>query len=345
MKNADDSSNVEDKKTNTARELVKPLRDLSQPAGEIAKKLLGPAADGIISVSGDIFSGLIGRSIKEWRNRNFISVMEKTVKFAESKGIDIEALQALPDGTLYAVFDGATKADDSELQDLWAGLLISTASNNTDAVLAKMYASTLENLSAREAKVLGFIEEARNLDWGINKAISRKTRIQMLGDANNEISSWRLRNIDEKELSSRPKNQADLKLLLQKIDGEIQGLHEKINSVAKKWLLDDYNQYQERSKLIRIGLICELEVGVDVDGMTTDLTAIFQSFQEYPSAYGVEPQALHDAMNFIQKQLTILSGRRVEEELEHVFLPERKQNLLRYSLSEYGTEFLDACST
>jgi hypothetical protein len=271
--------------------------------------------------------------------------MEKTVKFAESKGIDIEALQALPDGTLYAVFDGATKSDDSELQDLWAGLLISTASNNTDAVLAKMYASTLENLSAREAKVLGFIDEARKLDWDINKAISRKTRIQMLGDANNEISSWRLRNIDEKELSSRPKNQADLKLLLQKIDGEIQAIREKINSVAKKWLLDDYNQYQERSKLIRIGLICELEVGVDVDGMTTDLTAVFESFEEYPSAYGVEPQALHDAMNFIQKQLTILSGRRVEEELEHVFRPERKQNLLRYSLSEYGTEFLDACTT
>jgi len=137
-----------------------PLRDFSKPAGKVLAKLVGATGDGAINMFGDIYGGLIGDRLHQWRMRNWIDVVEKTARHFEAKGIDLDHIHALPDGELYAIFSGESKADDPDLRHKWAKLLSAAMHGDEEGTEILRFAATLEQLNGSEVRLLDFLAAA-----------------------------------------------------------------------------------------------------------------------------------------------------------------------------------------
>lgn len=101
--------------------------DMAQLPSQAAIQVAMAASDGFSSgLKGtvqDVWGGLIGDRVRQWRQRNLIVVLEKTADFLKAKGIDLNNARALPDGALYLLFESSSKVEEPDLQNLWANLL------------------------------------------------------------------------------------------------------------------------------------------------------------------------------------------------------------------------------
>ncbi|MBV5350159.1 hypothetical protein JZU71_03110, partial [bacterium] len=61
---------------------------------------------------GDVFGGLVGDKVRQWRVRNLISALAATKAHLESFGISVDQAKALPMAELLVIFEGASKTDD-----------------------------------------------------------------------------------------------------------------------------------------------------------------------------------------------------------------------------------------
>ncbi|MBM3089269.1 DUF4393 domain-containing protein [Ensifer sp. T173] len=133
--------------------------EMEAAAARVAERAMNTTFDGVAGVVGDVFGGLLGDGIKQWRTRRLVTTLVKTKDHLESAGIPIENAKALPMGELYAIFEGASKQEDPTLTEMWAALLANAMNPNDPTPLDPAFPKLLERMSGLDALILNFYND------------------------------------------------------------------------------------------------------------------------------------------------------------------------------------------
>ncbi|WP_299864346.1 Abi-alpha family protein [uncultured Hoeflea sp.] len=133
-----------------------PGEKIEQAVAEVVEAALGNTVEGASQLVGNIFGGLIGDRIREWRTRNLLDCLKHTSDKLKAMKIDPSQASALPNGELYRLFDGASKAESVKLREFWAGLIANQMKNDREEVDRELL-TIIENLSPNDASVLEYI--------------------------------------------------------------------------------------------------------------------------------------------------------------------------------------------
>ncbi|WP_234705751.1 Abi-alpha family protein [Sinorhizobium meliloti] len=145
--------------------------EMEAAAARVAERAMNTTFDGIAGVVGDVFGGLFGDGVKQWRTRRLVTTLVKTKEHLETSGIPIEKAKSLPMGELYAIFEGASKQDDPNLTEMWAALLANAMNPNNARPLDPAFPKLLERMSGLDALILNFYLESaqEHADLGLDK--------------------------------------------------------------------------------------------------------------------------------------------------------------------------------
>ena len=140
------------------------LENIADEAAETAARGIVMAVSGGLQkeISGtvsEVWRGFIGDRIQEWRVRNLIEGCAETAKILKKKGVDLSNTRALPNGEIYALFDGMSKADQPGLSELWAGLLASAMDPAASVEANTSYTNVLNLMAPNDAVLMQFIAE------------------------------------------------------------------------------------------------------------------------------------------------------------------------------------------
>lgn len=135
-----------------------PGEEIDKAAADVLRSAIGRTADGLVDFSTNIFSGLIGDRVREWRVRNLVSGAKRTADFLREKGIDPSNADALPMGDLYRLFSAVSEEDDPDLQDLWARLIACKMDPSGEDIAARPYADLIKRLTPYDAITLSAID-------------------------------------------------------------------------------------------------------------------------------------------------------------------------------------------
>lgn len=126
---------------------------LGNALGEsVLRAAVGGARAEISSSAADLWNLAIGDRLRHWKVRNLVAVAERTANFLREKNISLEDVAPLPDGELYLLFSGASKADTDDLRALWAGLLASALRSESNARQSRAFVIVAEQLSTYEVR-------------------------------------------------------------------------------------------------------------------------------------------------------------------------------------------------
>ena len=132
--------------------------EIEAAAGRVAERALNEAWAGASNLFGDVFGGLVGDRIKQWRTRNLVDSLVKTRDHLAKQGIPIENAKSLPAGEVFAIFEGASRTDDIDLRHMWSALLSNGMNPVKDAFIDPSFPRLLQNLSGLDARLLRCIE-------------------------------------------------------------------------------------------------------------------------------------------------------------------------------------------
>lgn len=133
--------------------------ELEKEAAKVAGAVIGRTAGGVMDSVSDVFGGLIGDAIREWRTRNLISRLARTAEILKAKGVPLDKAKALPMGEAYAMFEEASKQDDPTVAEMWSALLANAMDPAADVRIDPAFVATLRVMGPVEAKVLRLIRD------------------------------------------------------------------------------------------------------------------------------------------------------------------------------------------
>ena len=140
-----------------------PGEELDEAVAKVLEASLGRAAGGLGDTVATVWGGLIGDQLNEWRTRNFVNGLEKTAQFLKAKGINLSDCRALPNGEMYSIFEGMSKQDDPDLQELWASLLANSMNPNGTG-FRREFIVILDSLEPSDARFLTFIGKVEKFE-------------------------------------------------------------------------------------------------------------------------------------------------------------------------------------
>ncbi|ANT53533.1 Abi-alpha family protein [Mesorhizobium amorphae] len=178
--------------------------EMEAAAARVAERAMNTTIDGVSGVVGDLFGGLFGDGLKQWRTRRLIDTLIKTKDHLEAAGIPIENAKSLPMGELYAIFEGCSKQEDISLTEMWSALLANAMNPTNDKYIDPSFSRILGNLSGLDAAILKYINDytRKNDDLAatqreiLNKAQtdrqskSDKSFHQMIDENDKSFSEW-----------------------------------------------------------------------------------------------------------------------------------------------------------
>ncbi|WP_226552498.1 Abi-alpha family protein [Celeribacter naphthalenivorans] len=129
----------------------------SKIATDVAVALVGPTSNGIAETAKDVWGGLVGDRVREWRQRNLVNSLEKTYEHLKQKGISPEQAQSLPTGDVYRIFEGASRAETTNLSEMWAHLIASAMDPKSNGKLDEALSKVLEQLTGQDAELFTLI--------------------------------------------------------------------------------------------------------------------------------------------------------------------------------------------
>lgn len=130
--------------------------EVEAAAARVAERAMNATVDGVAGFVGDVFGGLVGDSIKQWRTRRLVTALAKTKDHLEAQGVSLERAKALPMGELYGIFEGASKTEDLDLTNMWAALLSNAMNPEKDSIIDPTFVRILDNLSGLDARILNY---------------------------------------------------------------------------------------------------------------------------------------------------------------------------------------------
>lgn len=165
--------------------------EIEKEAAKVAGAVIGRAASGVMDTVSDVFGGLIGDAIREWRTRNLVSHLARTAEILKAKGVSLDKAKALPMGEAYAMFEEASKQDDPTVAEMWSALLANAMDPALDVKVEPAFVATLRAMGPVEANVLRLIRDFKvqrekwikelhhhgsenNMVLGVRREISRR---------------------------------------------------------------------------------------------------------------------------------------------------------------------------
>ncbi|MBM9596382.1 Abi-alpha family protein [Roseitranquillus sediminis] len=133
--------------------------------------------------------------------------MEKTAKFLEERRIPLNDARQLPNGELYAIFNGASTAEDKHLSEMWAHLLASSMDPDFSDERTNIYSDVLRGLAPIDARVLEIIVQAERISKAVRefKAATEKELYQASFEIQKKIDAA----LDDGEEKSRLASEKD----------------------------------------------------------------------------------------------------------------------------------------
>ncbi|MEM7733907.1 MAG: Abi-alpha family protein [Pseudomonadota bacterium] len=125
----------------------------SKAALDVAMAATAGLSNGVKGTVQDVWGGLIGDRVRQWRQRNLISVLEKTAVCLKESGISLEKAKALPDGALYSLFENSSKAEEADLQAMWANLMAKEMSENPNYAKLERFVKTLSDMTLPDVRL------------------------------------------------------------------------------------------------------------------------------------------------------------------------------------------------
>ncbi|UAB76930.1 hypothetical protein INR77_08710 [Erythrobacter sp. SCSIO 43205] len=116
---------------------------------------LDSSKGGVLS---DLWHGIVGDRVANWRLKNAASLSPKVSKHLDDLGLEINP-DAIPERFAYSWFQKATEEDQPELQELFAKLLANAAAGNGEA-LNRRNIDLLSRMSPKDALLLDLIAKA-----------------------------------------------------------------------------------------------------------------------------------------------------------------------------------------
>ncbi len=315
--------------TTRAGELVAPIKDLSEPASEFVSKITGAVADGSISVANQIFGGLIGDRVAHWRNRNLVNILEKSSKHMLEKGVTQEGLSKLPNGDLYTIFEESSKCDNEDVQEMWASLIVSSASGSLESRMLKSYAETLKQLGSDDVKILMFLNTGSFLSLRIQRYES--------SIYNGE------RKLKRGHFFSNEESRESLEAKIPVWKTSLQNDKITLHTLSEKWLVNIEDEIASREHLLRLGCI-SLSSEFDVSQAIVDITDQFEGIVEFPSACGIDEGGFDNLMTEVSRSIHTLSGRFSDFETDAMYNENAKTKRVPYELTDYGSSLVRACN-
>lgn len=295
-----------------------PGEAIDKAAADLINKMAGGAADGLVSTAGDIFGGLFGDRIREWRIRNSIELASRTARLLESKGVSLEKAKVLPMGEIYSIFEGASKVDDPVLQELWANLLAKLMDPEEIIETQSYFISILTNLTAIEAGVLNVIAKFDKTKRG--------------------IESERRNQLSENESMSGAEVQKTYAYFEEKLIAEVELL--KV----------DYNEFGEGNVEIALPSLVQKRLLVPSNSIGAKISAselVEEAEFRGGNAHIVSPSQLSEALNFLIDGLNAVAGAELTSEGTdfdyELFAHAGSLPHLNYEFSFVGRSFTDAC--
>ena len=143
----EDDTTAEEPQVETAQ-LSSTTRSLSQAAGNLLERVLGPAADEI--------GGHLAEQYRSWRwrRKNIETIAEMHEEEVRRRGINPEQLIPLSEGAAFRLMDACSLEDDETVQKLWAGLITSAMDPNDKAAASKVFVDILKSIGPGEAGLL-----------------------------------------------------------------------------------------------------------------------------------------------------------------------------------------------
>ena len=106
---------------------------------------------------------MLSDRVKSWRLGNLISISEKFERIFREKGLDSSDLRSLSMSVGLPMLEHASNAEDDDLQDMWANLLVSATSDpdsdEDSRDLYKTWANVLSQMTRRDCQLLGLVVE------------------------------------------------------------------------------------------------------------------------------------------------------------------------------------------
>lgn len=303
---------------NEGKKLVLFESKLEEAAGKVAEKALNETWTGASGFLGDVFGGLVGDRVKQWRTRNLVDTLAKTKDHLESKGVNIDAAKSLPMGELLVIFEGASKTDDFDLSSMWAALLSNGMNPENKITIDPSFPRLLNELSGLDARILVYLKT-----HDLRNAHRRDKRAEVLRP--NGIS---LSDVEK----AKPEIVDQLNRLKETFDSEDSAAYQEIASNYSAETIS-----YSVSNLVRLGLISNGSGGYDGD---TLMQATLRR-----DRIEIDTSGLRSELDWVWARFDMLSeDNRPLPNLWYSLSGEEKMRHPNYSLTGLAERFLSACS-
>lgn len=151
-----------------------PGHQTDKAVAELIRSVGKPLTESLMAAVGDIYGGLVGDRLREWRTLRAVEFAEKTVRALNEKGIDTSALASLPNGRMYEICSASVNEGDEEIQEYWSRLLASYAAGEINADYERTFSQILKQLRPVDAHLLAMAFEVEGFHQRWN---SERTRV------------------------------------------------------------------------------------------------------------------------------------------------------------------------
>lgn len=151
--------------TEAIKETAKAVQEVAKTSGQAIESTnkFGAFIARFISGSLEQGMGIFEDKLKYMRWENQQKLMNRAEEFMRENGLS-GPTKPLPMKLAIPLFQAASLEDDSELQDLWAKLLVNSSTEASGVFLNRIYISILERLSPLEAQILSAIYSLQEIE-------------------------------------------------------------------------------------------------------------------------------------------------------------------------------------
>lgn len=151
--------------TEVIKETAKAAQEVAKTSGQAIESAnkFGAFIARFISGSLEQGMGIVEDKLKYTRWENRQKLMSRAEKVMRENGLR-EPTKPLPMKFAIPLFQAASLEDDSELQDLWAKLLVNSSTEASGVSLNRIYIDILERISPLEAQILSAIYSLQEIE-------------------------------------------------------------------------------------------------------------------------------------------------------------------------------------
>ncbi len=303
---------------NNGSEIVLLKSEIEAAAARVAERALNETWTGASGFLGNVFGGLVGDRVKQWRTRNLVDTLVKTKDHLERKGVNIDAAKSLPMGELLSIFEGASRTDDVDLASMWAALLSNSMNPQQTDTTDPSFVRFLGELSGLDARILHYLKTYDDL------SDQRNTKKSLVLKPNGL------------PMSDKEKAQSEV---VAKIDQITKEYDAKMRS-AREEITSNYSAekiWYSVSNLLRMGLISNGSGGYDGD------TLMYATLRR--DRVELDTSGLRNELNWLWEKIDLTSeDNRPLPSMWFSPTSSEGPQYSNYALTGLAERFLKACS-